>query len=240
MKAIITFHSIDASGSVLSYPPGSFVSLLDGLGKAGIPVLSLDKLLSAQTENGVTITFDDGIRSLFTSALPVLRDYDVPAHLFLTTGAVGTNNQWAGQPASAPGFEMLNWEQIEQLYDTGVFIESHTHNHPDLRLLNDNDMQQACEQADALIENRTGRRPQYFAYPYGYRNSHVCNYVRKRYKAAVTTELGMLTLDWDLAKLPRLDSYYLKSRWLQQNLASPVSGFYLSLRSRLRRLRGTQ
>ncbi len=110
MKAIITFHSIDTSGSVLSYPPESFANLLDALGKSGIPVLKLDKLLATETDKGVTITFDDGMRSLVTSALPIIRDYDVPAHLYLTTAAVGKDNQWPGQPGKAPYFDMLSWD----------------------------------------------------------------------------------------------------------------------------------
>ena len=240
MKAIITFHSIDTSGSVLSYPPDSFASLLDALGKSGLPVLELGKLLAPETDRGVSFTFDDGMRSVFTSALPILRDHDVPAHLCLTSAAVGKDNQWPGQPGRAPVFDMLNWDQIEALHGAGVYIESHTHNHPDLRTLNHDELEQECERADRIIEQRVGRRPQFFAYPYGYKNDAICDFMRSRYKGAVTTELGMIHGNEDFAKLPRLDSYYLKNRWLQRNLDSPVSSLYLLLRSHLRELRGTQ
>ena len=157
MKAIITFHSIDLSGSVLSYPPKSFATLLDALGKSDLPVLNLDELLSPDTDKGVAITFDDGMRSVFISALPILRDYDVPAHLYLTTAVVGKINQWPGQAGTSPEFDMLNWDQIGQLHDAGVYIESHTHSHPDLRTLQNNEIDQECERADALIEHRVGR-----------------------------------------------------------------------------------
>ena len=240
MKAIITFHSIDKTGSVLSYPPKSFANLLEALGKSGIPVVDLDELLAPDTEKGLTITFDDGIQTVFTTALPILRDYDVPAHLFLTTAVAGKDNQWPGQAVTAPDFNMLSWEQIGQLHDAGVNIESHTHSHPDLRTLSQYETEQECEQADGLIETRVGRRPQYFAYPYGYKNAGICDYMSNRYKGAVTTELGMLHGDEDAAKLPRLDSYYLQSRWMQRNLDTSVSRMYLSFRSGLRTLKGTQ
>lgn len=240
MKAIITFHSIDNSGSVLSYSPASFAGLLNALKKSCMPVLALDELLRPEIDKGIAITFDDGMRSLYTDALPVLRDHAVPAHLYLTTGSVGKNNRWPTQPEDAPGFDMLTWDEIEQLHEAGIFIDSHTHNHPDMRTLDIADMEQQCETADELIEQRLGRRPLYFAYPYGYKNERVCDLARQRYRATVTTELGVLTGDEDAAKLPRLDSYYLQSGWMQKNLDSTFARTYLSLRSCMRSLRGTQ
>lgn len=240
MKAILTFHSIDTSGSVLSYPPQAFANLLDTLGNSGLPVLGLDELLLQETEKGVTITFDDGMRSVFTTALPVLRDHHAAAHLYLTTHATERSNRRPGQPRNAPEFDMLTWDEIERLHDAGIYIDSHTHSHPDMRKLSESEMLDECELADDLITKRLGRRPQYFAYPYGYKNDAVCNYVRERYKGAVTTELRTLNGREDCAKLPRLDSYYLQNRWLQRNLASSLSSMYLSVRGVIRTLRGTQ
>src|SRR6516164_7287159 len=59
MRAILTFHSIDDSGSVLSYPPRTFERLLLALQHSGIPLLDLDTLLRAETKTGVALTFDD-------------------------------------------------------------------------------------------------------------------------------------------------------------------------------------
>ncbi len=240
MKAILTFHSIDTSGSVLSCAPEAFANLLDALGKSGLPVLGLDELLLQETEAGIAITFDDGMHSVFTAALPALRDHAAAAHLFLTTCAIEKNNQWPGQPRNAPEFDMLTWDEIERLHEAGIFIDSHTHSHPDMRELSDDEMFHECELADDLIEKRLGRRPQYFAYPYGYRNDAVCNYIRNRYKGAVSTELRTLSSREDHAQLPRLDSYYLKNHWLQRNLDSSLSRMYLSVRGVVRTLRGTQ
>lgn len=240
MKAIITFHSIDNSGSVLSYPPASFACLLTALNKSGVPVLDLDELLRPEINKGVAITFDDGMRSLYTDALPVLRDHAVPAHLYLTTGSVGKNNRWPTQPEDAPSFDMLTWDEVEQLHNAGIVIDSHTHNHPDMRTLDTGEMEQECEIADNLIEEKLGRRPKYFAYPYGYKNHDVSNFVREHYQATVTTELRTLGRNEDAATLPRLDSYYLQSEWMQKNLDTAFAGAYLSLRGWLRTLRGTQ
>jgi peptidoglycan/xylan/chitin deacetylase (PgdA/CDA1 family) len=240
MKAIITFHSIDTSGSVLSFPPVAFDRLLDALEESSLPVLPLDELLLKETGRGVAITFDDGIRSVYSKALPVLINHAAPAHLFLATGQVGVQSRWPRQSANTPGFQMLNWDEIEQLHDAGICIDSHTHTHPDMRKLNADEMREECELADELIEKRLGRRPRYFAYPYGYLNKGVSDFARSRYQGAVTTRLRMLGRDEDPAKLPRLDSYYLKHHWLQRNLGTLSAGLYLSIRGALRAIRGTQ
>jgi peptidoglycan/xylan/chitin deacetylase (PgdA/CDA1 family) len=236
MKAILTFHSIDDSGSVLSFPQAAFASLLEGLTSSGVPLVSLDRLLETGSARGIAITFDDGIESLYSSALPVLRSYAVPAHLFLTTASVGTDNRWPGQPGAAPAFDMLSWDQVARLYAAGIRIESHSHRHPDLRTLDSAGILEECEQADRLIERRLGRRPAYFAYPYGYFDDRVCDCVRGRYDAAVTTDLRAMKTREDPARLPRIDSYYLRQEWLRRRWGSVPFRGYLSLRRMLRKL----
>lgn len=240
MRAILTFHSIDDAGSVLSFPQATFAKLLAALHDSGMPVCDLDTLLAPDTQRGVALTFDDGMRSVFTQALPVLRDFKVPAHLFLTTGAVGGTNRWATQPAHAPSFDMLSWDEIEQLQGGGVRIESHTHGHPDLCDLSAERIVAECDAADRMIENRLGRRPRFFAYPYGYRNSQVCDVVRGLYQASVTTELKALRGTEDRAALPRLDTYYLRSPWAFRRIDAALPRAYLALRGMLRKLRGSE
>lgn len=240
MRAIITFHSIDDTGTVLSYSPALFAGFLDALHESDLPVCDLDTLLCDDTQSGITLTFDDGMRSLFTAALPVIRDHAVPAHLFLTTGAVGGNKRWPDQPSSALAFDMLNWNEIEELQAAGVLVESHTSSHPDLRQLQLEEIAAECAAADEIIEQRLGRRPQYFAYPYGYSNECALSFMSGRYKASVTTELAALGRNNNSAALPRLDSYYLRSPWLFQHLDSGVSRAYLRLRGLMRKIRGSE
>ena len=240
MKAVITFHSIDDSGHVLSYPQSSLESLLAGLDRLSLPVLTFDDLLSDETPRGVALSFDDGMQSILTAAMPVLRDFDVPAHLFLTTSTVGQDRRGAGGGEKVSGFEMLSWGEIETLHQSGIRIESHTHSHPDLRELNTEEIETECEAADSVIASALGRRPQYFAYPFGYRNQLARDCVSNRYKAAFSTQLASLDQRQDPFDLPRIDSYYLKGSWIRKNLDSAAAQSYLSLRGSLRSFRGTQ
>ncbi len=238
MKAIITFHSIDERQSVLSFPARKLERLLDGFERAGIAILKLDALLDPATRSGVALTFDDGMSSLHSAALDILSDRDVPAHLFLVTGAVAKSNQWPGQPGGAEAYDMLNWHQIEEVQAKGVTIEAHTHSHPDMRQLSDAAIGEEFERCDSVIEARTGVRPSYFAYPYGFCDARTQRLAGAHYKGAVTTRMGGLSRAAKLEALPRLDSYYLQPDWLLDRPASKKAQAYLSARAQLRKVRG--
>jgi len=237
LRAILTFHSIDESGSVLSYSAKSFAKLLDALERCDIAIVDLDTLLRADSGCAVALTFDDGIRNVFTEALPILRSHSAPAHLFLTTGSVGGMNRWPSQPPSAPLFEMLRWSEVEVLQAAGVRIEAHTVNHPDLRTLNDDELQSEFELADETIVARLGSRARYFAYPYGYSDERVRAFARSHYKGSLAGRERALRGEEDPAALPRLNSYYLQPEWTFRDLRSWRSRAYLEVRGAIRRLR---
>jgi peptidoglycan/xylan/chitin deacetylase (PgdA/CDA1 family) len=240
VRAILTFHSIDDRDSVLSYSPYHFSLLLESLKANNIPVCDLATLLDPATRAGVAITFDDGMRSVLQNALPVLRDHAAPAHVFVTTRAIDSGCSWPQDEGGIAPYEMLGWGDLEQLQAGGVCIESHTHSHPDMRSLEQAQMQAECEQADLLIEQRLGRRPRFFAYPFGYHNPQVRDFARAHYQATLTTELRTLARHEDSAALPRLDSYYLRSAWRIRHLDTATVRGWLALRNVLRNIRGSQ
>jgi len=237
MKAILTFHSIDDSGSVLSYPVFKFRELVFALVESSTPVVSLAQLRSGM--DGVVLSFDDGMASVRENALPVLVDAEVPAHIFLTTGAVGANNDWPSQPASATRYSMMEWSDIDACIKGGMLIESHTHTHPYLTRCNDQNILDECNTADLLIEERTGRRPIAFAYPYGDYDARVVNLVKSNYDCAVTTTLNFLNEKDSPHLMPRIDTYYMQSPWQIRNISGPGMRLYIEFRRALRWLRGS-
>lgn len=237
MKAVLTFHAVDHVRSPLSYPPEAFRALIETLQETGTPILTLDALLDPATQEGVALTFDDGLASLHEAALPILKAFDAPAHLFLPTAYVGQDNAWPGQPATAPRYAMMNWDQIEALHDGGVCIESHTHRHPDLRALSAPQVSEEMETADRIITDRLGRRPRYFAYPYGLHDAAVRAEAGRRYRAGFTTRLAYLDGGDDPAQLPRLDSHYLRDPRLIRRLNHASGRGYIGLRRLIRQIR---
>ncbi len=236
MRAVLTFHSIDDSGSVLSFAPVRFAELVESLARSGVPVVAFDDLL--QLREGIAITFDDGMATLHRHALPVLRAHGFPAHLFLTTGAVGKDNMWPSQPRAAPRFDMLGWRQVEDCVAQGMLVESHTASHPDLRTLDDARIVAECRAADEEIERRLGRRPRLFAYPYGFADERVRRAVAPLYAGCFSTRLDYLRDQADLSDLPRLDTYFLRAPALFRHLRSAPVHLYIGLRAAIRRIRG--
>lgn len=235
MRAVLTFHRIDDSPGPLSYRPQRFRALLETLADGDIPVIDLPSLLDPGTTRGVTLTFDDGYRSVHDVALPMLRQHAFPAHLFLTTGWLDGE-----LPPSSHRAETLTWDMVTRLHESGVAIESHTRAHPDLRTLSDLAIDAECSSADEGIERRVGRRPRYFAYPFGYHDRRVTARVAARYAAAFTTEMRMLSADDVAPRLPRLDAHYLRSPVVFRDLAGPLARGYIGLRRLLRILRGAE
>ncbi len=242
MRAALTFHSVDSSGSVLSVSADELRSLVASIHASGHEVVDVSRLCGSQEDAKVALTFDDGFTSVFDEALPVLRDAGVTATLFLTTGFLGGDNHWPGQPDWAPRFSLLQWDQVEALHEAGWKIESHSHRHADLRSLGATELEDELGTTDDLIESRLGRRPEIFAYPYGYHGAEVRDRVRARYRWAFTTELS--TLDgWepgssDPAALPRLDTFYFRAPMQHRRFGSLGFRAYMGARRWLRDLRG--
>lgn len=238
MRAVISFHAIDRAKGPLSYPPERFRLLVETLLQDGIPIVDLATLLDADVTTGVAFTFDDGIQSVHRHALPVIRDHKIPAHLFLTTGYVAGSNQWPGQPSYAQRYAMLDWDEVGQLSASGVLIEGHTARHGDLRTMSDEEILSEIEVSNSEIESRLGRRPRYFAYPYGLHDARVRKLAASVYDGCCTTELGYLPDKVRRESIPRLDSHYLRSPLVFGSLDRPVTRSYLAVRRLIRRLRG--
>lgn len=238
MRAVLTFHSIDGLPGPLSFSAPDLEKMLDVFDEAKIPVLNLDDLLANPDNDGVALTFDDGISTVFETAMTILRDRNLPAHVFVITKWVGGDNRWPGQPTDATPFKLMDWKQLEAIQSAGFRIEAHTASHPDLRQLPDEAVDAEMEEADDAIERRLGRRPQYFAYPYGYHDERVRAVARRRYRGAFTTKLDYLGPGISLDEIPRLDTHYLRSPALTRSLASRPARAYIAFRRALRRLRG--
>ena len=237
MRAVITFHHLGDDPGPLAYPVAAFESLLRSIAARGLPIVGLDTLLAPGAGPGVALVFDDGCASVLTAALPVLAAAAAPAHLFLCTGWV---DQDLGAAARMPAVAPLDWEGVVRLHRHGVAIESHTHGHPDLRGLEDARVADECERADDAIARRVGRRPRYFAYPYGRCDAGPRRVAASRYAAAFTTRLAALSGTDDRYRLPRIDAHFLRHGAIRGRIDGPAARTWLAVRGALRAIGGRQ
>ena len=73
------------------------------------------------TEKVVVLMFDDGWKSQYTAALPILQSYNYSASFAIYPKAM--DGQWP---------DYMSWAQVENLAASGYDIESHTYSHQDL------------------------------------------------------------------------------------------------------------
>jgi len=66
------------------------------------------------------------------------------------------------------GRKCLNWAQVRELQNHGIEFGSHTVTHPQLRLLPRAQIQAELTDSRRIIEDKTGRVVESFAYPYAF------------------------------------------------------------------------
>lgn len=101
------------------------------------------------------LSFDDGHLSWRDVVVPVLRELDVPATFFLTTGLVG-------QPGN------LTWRDCREIAAAGFAFGSHTITHRRLADLGDGDARREITGSRHEIEDQLGAAVLDFAAPYGH------------------------------------------------------------------------
>lgn len=105
-------------------PQGEFEKHLRYFQDTGTRVMTLDQVQDLidggipLPARAVVLTIDDGDRSVYDLAFPLLKKYGVPAHLFLPTGQVG--RRWNG-------VRSCTWRQVAEMAASGLVIPgSHT------------------------------------------------------------------------------------------------------------------
>lgn len=233
------FHSVDPSGSVLSMTEAQLDSLLTSIKASGHDVVPLPELLAhPDRERAVALTFDDGMATLATAAAPIIARHGATATLFATTGYIGQANNWPSQAPSAPYMAMLDWDGVRGLAAQGWNIEAHTRSHPDLRLSSDAELERELREPIEVIADAVGHRPTLFAYPYGYLDARVVAATTRYYAYAVSTTFAPLPRAIENRhRVPRLDTYYLRSPRVHRGFGGHLFRTYLAARATARRAR---
>ncbi|HEY1753825.1 MAG TPA: polysaccharide deacetylase family protein [Bryobacteraceae bacterium] len=236
-SCILTYHSVDATESVISVCPRVFRDQMNWLAESGTRVVPLSEIRS--TPGSVALTFDDGFQNFFEQALPVLQEHRFPATVFVVSGYCGGANNWPSQPARppVPQLNLMGWNEVEQAAQAGISVGAHTVTHPFLSRLSHAEVEEELRTSCAAIEDRTGRSVTTFAYPYGDSSAEVRQAAARHFSLACGTRLAFVSSDSDSMELPRLDVFYLQRRFWFQGLRTEYGAAYLAARRSLRSLR---
>ena len=189
--------------------PAAFEAQMKELKDKGITVISMQDLLAwKRGEKNIpprcaVVTFDDGWKSQYEVAWPIMKKFGYPLTLFIYTEGV--------RGGSLGGGEAITWEQLADMRDNGVDIEAHTATHQDLReghavtviepggkrtrkKLTGADYEKwvhnevvGCKE---LLEQRLGVKVNCFAVPFGNYNEHVKELARNAGYEAMFTVYG--------------------------------------------------
>lgn len=137
---------------------------------------------SGFAEGMVTLTFDDGWRSIHDNALPLMNKYGIVSTQYLVSGFLGS---------------MKEYMTARQVYDftrTGNEIGSHTVDHPDLTKLSDTDLTRQLKVSQTGLE-KCYQNVTSFAAPFGSNNEHTLAVEKTLYQTARSTEVGFNSPD---------------------------------------------
>ena len=239
MRAILTYHSIDESGSPISISERVFRAQMAWLARSPVRVVPLDALMHmAPDEDAVALTFDDAFISFGDIAAPLLAEHELPATLFVVTDAAGGTNRWSGRvDRGIPELPLLTWQSLGRLADQGVQLGAHTRTHADLARVDGSQLRDEIVGSAERIERETGRAPTAFAYPYGSVSDAAVGVVATRFAWGCTTEMRSVAANEARALLPRLDMYYLRSAGQLERWGTIRFRCHLTLRAGARLMR---
>ena len=229
---VLNYHQVnDEKHSALTLHVDQFREQMEYLHNQGYNTITLAQLYD-YLENGtelpnkpIVITFDDGYVDNYKNVLPILKEYNMKATLFMISDAANT-----------PGF--VSTEQMHQMEAGGFDIQGHTNHHKILTKIAPTELPDALLGGKTSLEGILGEPIEYLAYPGGF-NDMLVQYVTKQsgYKMAFTVQPGTVQPGDNLYALNRLaifqgDTPYL-SFWLRLHCA-PFIHYTWSLRDFLR------
>lgn len=209
-EMILTYHSIDPTGSNISIHPEVFhwqMAFLKNSGRKGVSLrdyLTVQANSSARTTEFVVLTFDDGFENFYDVVLPILLQYGFTATVFIVTGNLGEKCRWQ-KKAGIPDIKLMHWSQVLECHEKGIEIGSHTVDHPNLTHLDPHLVKTQVVKSKEHIEGVLNNEVSSFCYPYGNYDENTIDQIKNAgYQAAVTRRFEYINLKADMYELPRL------------------------------------
>ena len=154
-------------------PPAAFAEQMKMLADSGYHTILPDQLYAYLNEGAplpskpVILTFDDTDLDQYTVATPIMEKYKFKGVFFIMTVSIGR-----------PRY--MSKEQIKDLSDKGHAIGSHTWDHHNVKKYQGTDWVTQIEKPTKQLETITGKKIQYFAYPFGLWNPQAIPELKKR------------------------------------------------------------
>lgn len=198
---VLLYHLFGAMDSPFAIAPEAFDDQLQWLADHHVTVVSTSELLRfldgelALPERVAVITIDDGHKSIYRRAFPILARRSMPFTLALNTGAIEGRRR-----------EAMTWEEVRTILASGLCeIESHSHIHGHMDRLTVDRNRREAELSRSILEARIGVRPEAFVFPFGGYDAKVRRVVEEAgYRAAFAASGREVTAASPRFALPRI------------------------------------
>jgi peptidoglycan/xylan/chitin deacetylase (PgdA/CDA1 family) len=113
-------------------------------------------------ERRVVVTFDDGCRSFYTTAVPTMQRFGFTATVFLIAGLTGEH------PQAFQGSACMTWSEAREMQACGMSIGSHTMTHSVLAAMERAAIGEELARSRQVIEDGLGTPITSFSYPFAF------------------------------------------------------------------------
>ncbi|UCG29192.1 MAG: polysaccharide deacetylase family protein [candidate division WOR-3 bacterium] len=134
-------------------------------------------VMPGDDRDGLVITFDDGDRSVYEYAFPVLKRHGVRAVVFLIVDYIGKDDLW-DITLSGKRSAHLTWDEICEMKEWGIEFGSHTLTHRNLTLLTAADVAYELSESKSVLEKRIGP-VRCISYPFNRVNRQIVRFAKK-------------------------------------------------------------
>lgn len=138
-------------------------------------------------KNHVVITFDGIYKNVVEYALPILKHFNYPFELFITSDYIGLENKF---DVVEPNSLFANENELLELINGGGRLQWHTQSHINLKIVDDLDIIVKELTIPQNIKKLDSKGFRWFAYPHGEFNDLVLEEVKKRFDGALSCNQG--------------------------------------------------
>ncbi|MDA1197505.1 MAG: polysaccharide deacetylase family protein [Proteobacteria bacterium] len=151
-----------------------------------------NNLLNEKNTKKILITVDDGFKSFYDHAWPILKKEEIPFIIFINTREVGTRGY-------------MNWDQIKEIAkEQFVHIGNHGYSHEYLVDMKNDEIMNDINRATADYKNNIGYNSSFFSYPFGEYSNNLKTIVKNLgFKYAFGQHSGVVDETKDFYELPR-------------------------------------
>lgn len=198
-KAAVIFTYMGIGDDDMAISADKFKEQMDELSEGGYSVTSLETVITAFEENKplpartVVITFDGADKSVYETALPILKAKNFPFTVFLPADSIS---------ADKPPY--LSWDQIEDIGTNSGTFGIHPASYAGMIGLSDEEIRRQINNSVAEVREKLGVEAKFLAYPFGEYDANAKKIAKDMgFKAAFGQASGVAYSGDDRFALPR-------------------------------------